>query len=249
MGLRKVLSERRLLWYQRQRREERPSVMYVGKKRRGKSLCMTQHALSDMRSGIRVFANYRLVDLANGESCETWSSFRELLLLMLDAVENGDQFDIVIDEAQNLFDARDWEKCPKWFRFLLSELSHYNGCLIMATQVYSMVDKRARQLADVTYRVRPMFPGWHHRFSWFILTELVEDFESVEEDAQTFGKVHRRHVKGDVFGAYDTVKLPTDDAVADAKDAELLYAELRSKFVDVLERPSLITVESMPRVG
>lgn len=218
-------------WYQRVKRDERPSVMYFGKRGRGKSLALSDHGLDHMREGRVVIANYRITDIVTGETCQVFDSLEHMLDLIAAAFEDDQPFTLVIDEAQNIFDARGWQKTPRWFRQFLSELRHYKGCMLMGSQMYTMVEKRARALADTTYRVRPLITGLHHRIAFFRFTELTEDFEKAEEEALTFGVTRVRWILGRVFASYSTVILPSDDDVANNDVPPEAYERIRQRLV------------------
>lgn len=182
------------LFFQRRRRDERPSCFYVGKRGRGKSLVLTDHAIDHLREGRRVFANYHIRDIVTGERCEYWASLVELMEGVAGAFAAGQPFTVVCDEAQNVFDAREWQKTPRWFRAMLSELRHFDGCLLMASQTYMMVEKRARELCDKTYRVRPAIGPLYPWVTFMRLTEFEEDFESTEETVTMGQEIGRAHV-------------------------------------------------------
>lgn len=235
----------RLWWFQRQKRDERPSVMYVGKRGRGKSLCLTEHVIEHLREGRVVIGNYSVVDRLSGRATVACDTLRAMMDVIADCVAADRPFTVVIDEAQNVFDAREWQRTPAWFRSFLSEIRHYRGCLLMATQVYTMVEKRARQLADSTYRVRPIIKGLHHRLAFFRLTEIEEDFESVTEDAQTFGATSIRWIRGGVYGAYSTMLLPADDAVGADDGCSEIYARIRATLTERGDTPPSLSLPDL----
>jgi len=215
------------MWWQRARRVEYKSVFYIGKRGRGKSLFLSRHAVKHIKKGRRVLANYQIL-CPDGEALY-WSALADLMRLVGEAFRDGVPFTIVIDEAQNIFDAREWARTPRWFRAFLSELRHYNGgCILMASQAYGMVEKRARQLTDETWQISPMLDFAKHRLALFHMQEITEDPNVADDAEMVMGRHKLVWIRGHNFCAYSTVLLPSDDAVGDGDGCQEIYADLRA---------------------
>lgn len=234
------LWDRGAWWFQRKRRDEPPFKLWVGKRGRGKSLRLTfeiQKILRRIR--IRedgtpdtvVLSNYPVYDPRSDTSAELWLDLEQLMGRVARAVE-ADQLCIVgIDEAQNIFDAREWEKTPRWFRSFLSESRHYKVGILAATQQLSMVEKRFRSLCDEIIRVRPVIEGFHHRVALFRMCKLEEDFDSVDEEAKELGIAWLSWIPASAYVGYRTAALPSDESVASVSDTaaiEKLIARSRA---------------------
>lgn len=238
------LYERRLLWFQRRKRKEPPFTLYVGKRGRGKSLQLTRDAQRELARGSLVLSNYPVYDPRTGRVAVVWFDIADMMnrvaVAVLDNVERVRQglepyrIILVMDEAQNHFDARDWEKTPRWFRQFLAESRHFWVGVLAATQSISQVDKRFRILCDEVVRVRPVIEGFHHRFALYRCTALAEDFDSADDDARELGFGWLSWVTARAYGGYSTAALPTeqDMSAADSSAIEKLIAMTREAVSD-----------------
>jgi len=230
IGYFKWLWERRLFWFQRRRRNEPPFRLYVGKRGRGKSLMLTRDVQRELAAGSLVLANYPVYDPLSERCAVEWGSIQQLMEWTAQAVlEDQPRIIIAIDEAQNHFDARDWESCPRWWRQFLAESRHYHVGVLAATQAISQVDKRFRILTDDVIRVRPVIEGLHHKVAVFRLTALEENFDSADEEGRQLGNGRLTYVSARVFGGYSTGALPVEEEVAsgDSSAIEALIARTR----------------------
>jgi hypothetical protein len=225
------LWDRGLWWIQRLKRDEPPFRLYIGKRGRGKSLAMTRDVQKEMhKKRALVLSNYPVYDPYTDTNAIEWSTVEEMMNLVAQAVlDDRQRIIIAIDEAQNHFDARDWETCPRWFRTFLAESRHYHVGVIAATQSISQVDKRFRILCDEVVRVRPLLTKLHHRIAIFRMCKLDEDFDSVEEEAKEIGAAWFTYFTARVYGGYSTGALPTSQEMSksDTRAIEALIARTR----------------------
>lgn len=222
LGYWRRLWHSRAWWFQRSRRQEPPFRLYVGKRGRGKSLLLTRDVQRELRRGSLVLSNCAVYDPKSERYAHVWLSVGELMERVARAVLDGEKrIIIVVDEAQNHFDARDWDKCPRWFRQFLSESRHYGVGVIAATQAISQVDKRFRILCDEVIRVHPVFVGMQHRVALFRCCGLDENYDSADEEARELGMPFFEYVFAAAFAGYSTAALPTEEDFADADTASI----------------------------
>lgn len=216
------LYRRRLFWWQRVRRDEPPFKLYLGKRGRGKSLALTREVQRELRRGSVVLSNCPIVDPLSGLQVQRWVSVGDLMQSVAEHVlADCPRIIIVVDEAQNHFDARDWEKTPRWFRQFLAESRHYHVGVLAATQAISQVDKRFRILCDEVIRVRPVLEGLHHRVALFRYCALDENFDSTDEEAKEMGIPWLVWVTARAYGGYSTSALPTEEEFAASDQAAI----------------------------
>lgn len=226
----RYLYERRLFWWQRNKRYEPEFTLYIGKRGRGKSLMLTRDTQRELARGSVVLSNCRVYDPLSDRHAELWVSVGDLMERVASAVLAGEKrIIIVVDEAQNHFDARDWEKTPRWFRQFLAESRHYHVGVIAATQAISQVDKRFRILCDRVVRVRPVLEGVHHAFALYRLVSMDENFNSADEEAKELGAPWLSWVSARAYGGYSTAALPTEEDFAQGESfaIEALLAQTR----------------------
>lgn len=250
-------------WFQRRKRVEPPFKLWVAKRRKGKTLLVTREAQRLMRETsmrpagstfskygqvlaswpegspcTRIVSNYPIGDLLSGRSAELFTTIEELMGLVADAVELDQRTIVCIDEAQNIFDARDWEKCPRWFKGFLAESGHYKVGILAATQQLSMVEKRFRLLCDEVIRVKPIWDSQKHRIAVFSLSHLDDNEDLAEEEVKEVGAQWLTYVCGSAYAGYSTSALPSDDQVSSVKDVaaiERLIARSRAFVSQPLE--------------
>lgn len=216
------LYRQRLFWWQRHRRDEPPFKLFIGKRGRGKSLALTRETQLEMARGSYVLANCDVYDPLTGQSAHQWVSVGDLMERVAAAVLRDERrIIIVVDEAQNHFDARDWEKTPRWFRQFLAESRHYHVGVLAATQAISQVDKRFRILCDQIIRVRPVLEGAHHRFALYRYCAMDENFDSTDEEAKELGTPWLVWVTARAYGGYSTAALPTEEEFGDGDQAAI----------------------------
>lgn len=227
------LWERRLFWFQRKRRDEPPFKLFIGKRGRGKSLCLTRETQRELARGSYVLSNCEVYDPKTELSAHQWVSVGDLMEKVASAVLRDERrIIIVVDEAQNHFDARDWEKTPRWFRQFLAESRHYHVGVLAATQAISQVDKRFRILCDEIIRVRPVLEGVHHRLALYRLCAMDENFDSTDEEAKELGVPWLTWITARAYGGYSTAALPTEEEFAEGDtDAITSLIELTREHV------------------
>lgn len=207
-------------WFQRKKRNEPPFKLYVGKRGRGKSLMLTRDVQRELAKGALVIANFRVYDPRSRRYADEFESMTDLMQQVAQAVlRNERRIILAVDEAQNHFDARDWDTCPRWFRQFLAESRHYHVGVLAATQSITQVDKRFRILCDQVVRVRPVVEGFHHRLALFRCVSLSEDFDSADDDARELGLPWLSYVTARCFAGYATGSLPSDECVAAGDDS------------------------------
>lgn len=220
----------RVLWFQRRKRKEPPFRLYVGRRGRGKSLLLTRDCQRELSRGSLVLSNFPVYDPYSERYADNWYSVIQLMESVAAAVMRGEsRIVIAVDEAQNHFDARDWQNTPRWFRQFLAESRHYHCGVFAATQSITQVDKRFRILCDEVIRVRPVLEGFHHRFAVYRCCELLEDHDSSDEEAKELGMPWLTYVSARAYGGYSTAALPTEDDFAggDSLAIEALLAQSR----------------------
>lgn len=129
-----------LPWFLRQPREERPMLLLVARRGKGKTLRASQIGIERMREGYPVYANYDLQDPYSGLIAGrvwTWPQVFDL---------NGAT--VIIDEAQAWVHARAWEKTPPEVLEKFGQSRKDQTELIFTTQHEERVDKVVRQLVD-----------------------------------------------------------------------------------------------------
>lgn len=218
-------------WFQRSKRDEPPFRLYTGKRGRGKSLLATRDLQRELARGSVVFSNFPVADPLTLRVARTFETIDELMLELFQTVLAGSPRIVVgFDEAQNHFDARDWERFPAWLRTFLSESRHYKVGVVACTQSMSQVDKRFRLLCDEVWRVEPVFESFKHKVALFRLQALDEARNSADDDEREVGRAHLSWIVGRAFAGYSSVGLPTAQAVsvADALSMVELIEELRA---------------------
>lgn len=137
----KLARWRDLPWY-----EPLPARMYVGLPGAGKSLQMVQWALRQMSRGRRVWANvpiwHRPAGLRAGH-VESWEG-------MLEIARMDDERDkiIIVQDAGNVCNARDWGKLPVEVRDTWNTLRHFGVQLVLDAQHELKVDLALRQVVE-----------------------------------------------------------------------------------------------------
>jgi hypothetical protein len=107
-----------------------------------------------MRRGVRVCANYTIVDRLTGTSSVPVAGWLDVLRLSVDALRRGVPTVFVIDEFHLWADSRSWTKTPEWFRGWLAQSRHYGVGICGSVQNFKTVELRARQIADDLIRIR-----------------------------------------------------------------------------------------------
>lgn len=175
-------------------RPERPMLLIVGRRGKGKSAIAAKIALSRMRAGERVYANFDIWDERRGMVAGRVYS----LLQCLDLRECT----VVIDEANQWCNAREWSRIPSQVLSAWQQSRKDKLDFIFTSQHESRVEVVIRELVDfilVCERV-PFIPKWVPLFR--VQRTFLEEVEQVRA-----GKVFRAEyywLKDDELGGYDT---------------------------------------------
>lgn len=219
----------RAYWFQRRKRNEPLIKLWVGKRRRGKSLSLTYELQRELEHGTAVLSNYPVYDPRSDRVAELWTTTEQLVARVAElVVADCPRIIIGISEAQNVFDARKWEATEEWFKQFLSECGHFHVGIYADTQALEMVEKRFRQMCDDVIRVRPLLDGFLHRFAVLRVVRLEEDFDSVDSEAREVGVATLRYIPARAFAGYSTAALPDEAsfAVKRTPDQEAAIAAL-----------------------
>lgn len=224
-----------VMWYQRTRRVEPPFRLYLGKRGRGKSLMLTRDAQLELAAGSVVVSNYLIYDPWSQRSCIVCDSFQDIMTTCLIEVRKNlerpeDQrrrIILVVEEAQEVFNARKWQDLPLWFMSFMQASRHYHVGIFAATQSFGSVDKSFRLLCDEITRTRPALPGLQHRLPVFRLVELGENPDSTDEEGKELGAASLVWVTSRAFSGYTTGDLPLAGSVASLTESEQIEAEIR----------------------
>lgn len=143
----------------------------VGKPGEGKSLTASIDIRERLDKGIKVYTNLHL-----REDRENYFYFPTSDYEIIYDLQDGE---IWFDEGQMLLDARNWEKLPVEFKFLLQKGRHEGLDFYILTQNINQVDVLARRLVHEGSLVWRFFSMRRLNFGIFLLFDL--DVESVEK--------------------------------------------------------------------
>jgi len=173
---------------------ERPMLLIVGRRGKGKTLLATKIARDRMLRGERVYANYGICDQVNGvRAGRIWS--------MLDTLDLHD-CTVVIDEANQFANAREFQAIPAQVISEWQESRKSRVDFIFTAQHETRVDVIIRELVDhvlIMERI-PLIPKWWPLFR--VQQTYLEEITDVRS-----GKVSRASIeimRHPVFAAYDT---------------------------------------------
>lgn len=120
---------------------------------------------------------------------------------------------LCIDEAQLLFNTRDWQKSKdrmKWIEFL-SQHRHYGYIILMMTQSPRMIDRQIRVLAEYEWQHRKLssFGFWGKLFKALSLGEIFVCVKCYYGTNQKLGsEFFRGHKKYyELYDSYNTLAL------------------------------------------
>jgi len=171
----------------------------VGKPGEGKSLTASMDIRERVARGVTVFTNLHL-----NETSPFYHYFDTEDYEVIFDMQDGE---IWFDEGQQLLDARNWEKLPLKFKFLLQKGRHEGLDFYILTQNINQIDVLARRLlheGDFVYR----FFSWKKfSFGIFLLWEL--DLQKPEEQKIIPGYPTVRIATGDDWAYYDSYALRT----------------------------------------
>lgn len=86
---------------------------------------------------------------------------------------------IIFDEAQVLFDARQWDKMPKEFSYKLEQHRKHRLDVYCTTQNIRRIDVNYRRLVQNWYRCKPLFL-WLHFWEKLDVDEIQENVDDVK---------------------------------------------------------------------
>lgn len=167
---------------------------YTGKTGSGKTYRMVQHGYQYWRHGIDVYSNTVLYFTPSGfDRIRDWLykvfkkppfqygriRFFQNITEILD-VHSGV---ILFDEAQVLFNARNWESLPDEFQYKLQQHRKHKLDLLCTTQNMGTIDIMYRRLVQVWYHHEPVFGLGDLTFGIFRskLKDVDELYNSVDD--------------------------------------------------------------------
>lgn len=249
---------RRLHWWQRPPAlYEFRTTLYCGQPRSGKTLMATRDAIRLMRQGVRVVANYDIIDPLTGVQSVRLESWYDMLVYAGHACISKTPTVFVIDEIHNWANARFYTRTPVWWLSFMQQRGHYGVGIIGTCQSLGQVEVALRRLIDYVVFVRPTVP-----FKLPIANVSVPLFSLKELPAVLLDQEGRvdeatlKNTKGTfaiakwwVYGGYSTAELI---AVAEWSDDEETTAAI-DRIGDVVRRynrcPDLHWVGGVSQAG
>lgn len=136
-------------------------LLIVGRRGKGKTLLATRIALDRMRAGEAVYANYPIVDEANGLRAGRVGSLLDCLALP--------RCTVVVDEAGAWANSRDWGAVPSEVLAGWQQSRKSGVNFIFTTTHEERVDKVIRELVDfILVCERPgIIPSWVPLFCYY----------------------------------------------------------------------------------
>lgn len=193
--LRRVYAGRLMPWFLRWALPpERPMLMIVGRRGKGKTAIATKIAQGRMLAGERVYANYDIEVPGRGLRAGRIFSLLDCLDLL--------NCTIVIDEANLWTNAREWSKIPSSVLSSWQQSRKRGVSFIFTTQHEERCDKVIRELADYLLLCERMafVPKWVPLFR--VQRTYLEEIDEVRRGAVSRPEYYWL---GDrVLGGYDT---------------------------------------------
>jgi len=174
----------------------------VGKPGEGKSLTASMDIRERLDRGVTIYTNLHL-----NETRENYHYFDTKDYQVIFDMQDGE---IWFDEGQQLLDARQWEKLPVEFKFLLQKGRHEGLDFYILTQNINQIDVLARRLlheGDFVYR---LFSWKRFQFGIFFLWDL--DLQKPEDQKVKMGYPTVRIATKDDWAYYDSYALRTKKA-------------------------------------
>jgi len=171
----------------------------VGKPGEGKSLTASMDIKELLDAGHTVYTNLHL-----NESRENYVYFDTADWQVIFELQDGW---IYFDEGQQLLDARQWEKLPVEFKFLLQKGRHEGLDFVILTQHIKQIDVLARRLIHVGDLVYRLWSWKRFNFGIFLIFDL--DLEKLETEQKTHGFPSIRLALKDDWKYYDSFALRT----------------------------------------
>jgi ATP-dependent Clp protease ATP-binding subunit ClpX len=172
-------------------------VCYVGRPGFGKTISMVEHLfrLKIEFPKCKIYTNF-------GFKYENGSINSQEDLVRLDNGEDGIIF--ALDELQNTFNSRNWNKFPPEMLSLITQNRKKSKQILCTAQSFSMIDKNFRQICNYIVECRNIAGRWIFQRAFF-----PEDYKEKDGEYRARSRAWRYSFIADnfIFNSYDTLKI------------------------------------------